>query len=100
MHRLVACVPVMELLMVGTEVMKYFVHKISKATLQLPDVKRHGQSIKFRLSQCNEVDWSQYLHQVKTNNPSENDYEYGDLARFIHRKYIAVDNSLPKVYPI
>jgi len=80
--------------------MKYFVHRLTKATLQLPDVKRHGQAIKFRLSQCEEVNWSQYLHQVKLNQPQENDYEQGDIARFVHIKYRGVDNSLSYSYPV
>lgn len=49
-----------------TDFMKFYLHRTTRSTLQLPD-GRHGKAITARLSQCIEVDWSTYLHQVKIN---------------------------------
>ena len=68
--------------------MRFFVHQ-SGATLQTPDVLDDIFQYEFEATIIEEVDWSAYLHKVKTNY-IKNFLQYPNMTEdtFIHRKYL------------
>lgn len=67
--------------------------------MQLPATRRHIRALGDAFYNCEEVDWSIYLHQVVENKRAELNIEanYVGDGRFWHRKYWDNFNRIPQV---